>query len=259
MLKEIHSITRAVFHLNGSFIGLSSGNDQIDAICGSWALPLFTRTFPNTGRADLYKTILRKLLPCEHSLTMNWFYHAWGIHDSITERMGKVSAHTIDSPVGGSEIGNVGTSHCQMLNITPIQTGIDLKNQSYNSGSQGCTCTGSRVRWCTNVMEIGCHDFPFTRWTWAIRGGQGRRASFGIPVKRFNFNDCEYLIEPFMRLPWNEAILCGGAHGQGPNRVRVTIAVAIILVSSTVSTCPHKNRAFATPTFRNPLEKSLRS
>ena len=66
-------------------------------------------------------------------------------------------------------------------------------------------------------------------WSAAVRSGQ--RGGAGL------------------RVPRNVAVLRCAADRQRPNRIGVTVAVAVVVVAAAISRCPHENRSFTVATL----------
>lgn len=86
------------------------------------------------------------------------------------------------------------------------------------------------ISWLT-----GCNNFLLSGWPWAVSSGESRRTSFWVPR--------------------NEPVFGGRADRHCPNRVGVSIAVAIVVLAASISTCPNKNAAFTASAIHDSIVK----
>lgn len=125
-----------------------------------------------------------------------------------------------------------------MLEVAPSQTRIGFQHQCGNAGCQRSRCTCAGVRAGAHVMQICRHDLFFVLLTAAVCRRQRGAALLGIP--------------------WNVAVLGGAGDRQRPDRVCVSITVAIVLFASTIARRPNENASFSAATLRHAIDESLR-
>jgi hypothetical protein len=108
-------------------------------------------------------------------------HHACCVHDSVSERVRVVPADAIDGPVGGLKVGHVRAPHSQVLDVPPVQFGVNPEAEGNDSGGKGRAGGRARMRRCAHVVQVGRHHLPLARRARAVGCGQGRGAGLGVP------------------------------------------------------------------------------
>lgn len=133
-----------------------------------------------------------------------------------------ISSNTIGHPIHSLQIGRFRSSHDDMLHIPPSQVSVSLEGEGAYTGCQGCRCRRARVAGRAKMMQVSGHHLFLPRWTGTVGRRQGGRARLAVPG--------------------HLAVLRRAADGQRPDAVRITVAVAVVVIPAPVSWRPHENR-----------------
>ena len=123
--------------------------------------------------------------------------------------MGHTTTNTVKLPVGSVEVGGVGGSDHDVLDIAPGQVGVGLQGQGDDGGRHGGAGAGPRVLGGALVVKVRGHDLLLRGGARAVGGGDGGGAG--------------------LRVPGNVAILTRARHGDGVDGGRIPVTVAVIL------------------------------
>jgi len=80
------------------------------------------------------------------------------------------------------------------------------------------------------MMQIRRDDLPLAGRAWAVRSCESGRASLAVPR--------------------HETVLGRATDRQGPNTVDVAVAIAVVMIATTISGRPYENRALAVATLK---------
>lgn len=142
-----------------------------------------------------------------------------------------ISTDAVGDPVGRFEVRGFRCSDDDVLHITPSEILIGLEGQGADSSREGRGGGSSRVTARAVMMQIGSYNLFLTGRAWTVGRREGRRTRFAVPR--------------------NEAIFRRAAYRQCPYAVRVTVAVAVVVIAATVSGGPDEDRTFALATLNN--------
>ena len=161
--------------------------------------------------------------------------HSTGVHHPVAKRVAVVPAQTVDSPVGSPEVGHVGVPDGDVLNVSPVELGVGLQDESHHPGSHGGAGAGAGVAGGAAVVEVSRDHFPLPTRAGAVGGGHGGAAGLAVPG--------------------DQPVLCGAGDGQSPDGVGVSVTVAVVVISAAVSTGPHEDTAPAFPPVGHPVDE----
>ena len=133
-----------------------------------------------------------------------------------------VSSNTIGHPIHSFQIGRFRCPHDDVLHIPPSQISVGLEGEGAYTGCQGRRCRRARVAGRAKVMQVSGHHLFLPRWTGTVGRSQGGRARLAVPR--------------------HLAVLRRAADGQRPDAVRVTVAVAVVVIPAAVPRRPDENR-----------------
>lgn len=133
-----------------------------------------------------------------------------------------ISSNTVGHPIQSFQIGRFRCPHDDVLHIPPSQVSVGLEGEGAYTSGQGCRCRRARVAGRAKMMQVSGHHLFLPRWTGTVGRRQSGRARLAVPR--------------------HLAVLRRAADGQRPDAVRITVAVAVVVIPAAVSRRPHENR-----------------
>ena len=118
-----------------------------------------------------------------------------------------------------------------VLHVAPPKFRVSLERQRHNRRRHWRRGRGARVGRGALVTQIGRHYLLFGLIARRVRGGQCRRAGFGVPR--------------------NGLLLRGGRDRDGVDRVDVAVTVAVVFVPTPVARRPDINRTTSITSLSN--------
>lgn len=140
-----------------------------------------------------------------------------------------VPADAVHHPIGCLQIRRLGGPHYNVLHVSPREIPVRFQCEGTDTGRQRRRCRGTSVTTGAIMMQIRRDNLFLTGGTRTVSSGERGRARLAVPR--------------------HEAVLGRATDRQCPDTVGVTVAVAIVVVPTTVSGCPHEDRALAVATL----------
>ena len=125
-----------------------------------------------------------------------------------------VSSNAVRYPIHGLEVGRLRCPDDDVLHVPPSQLFVRLEGKGADASGQRRRCRRAGVTARAEVMQVSGHHLFLTRRAGTVGGGECGGTSLAVPR--------------------HLAVLRRAADGQRPDTVRVTVAVAIVVIPATV-------------------------
>lgn len=132
-----------------------------------------------------------------------------------------VSSNAVRYPIHGLEVGRLGRPDDDVLHVPPGELFVRLEGKGADASGQRRRCRRARVAARAKVMQVSGDHLLLARRAGTVGGGEGGGTGLAVPR--------------------HLAVLRRAADRQRPDTVRVTVAVAIVVVPATVPRRPDEN------------------
>lgn len=174
--------------------------------------------------------------------------HGGRIHEPVAEGVRYIATHGVGAPILGNQVGWPSGSDHNVLHVAPGKPRVRFEHEGADTGRERRRGGGASVVWGAGMVEVGGCNLTLVVRAATVGGGQGRRAGLtgsgcvslravriAAVIDRWSLSGRPSRARWPSRMedshvPGNVSVFGGAADRECPNRVCVSITVAIIVL-----------------------------